>query len=470
MDYVGIQSIKKSYANQLLNDEQPDKAIAIYTSLYSPIMSTDTSYLHPEAEYNEDIINNLFTDTSIDIIALDNELSHVANSYEALMNQVQQRLNQVDAILENETNRVNDVNIICNYFPEFSSVKAISKKDIIGTVGVLKDSIFCAKTDALKEVPLKITSVEGNGYEGNKYVYTNSIFQDTVTDTKNREHLTDSNALTKYEYSRITVKGNKQGVYPPDANYDQEEARCSISFEADESFNLLHIDYDASNSIILEEAYYADSDQIYYPVMHNEYAINNPSKLYQDANYIYMSGLIATPYTNYAKLQLRSDGVTKETLAFSLVDTASKTKQKNTINILGQANRHVITLQNLSAYSGSFSQGLLQTDELITTPINSIAIFASEYIPEHFPNRQYIHYFLTVNGIEYPVIPINSNRNDVSTKIIRMSDYSNTDSYISHIKESIKSASLKIVIDTPSNDQTPFINNLKILYGMAVQK
>ena len=470
MDYIGIQSIKKSYANQLLNSEQPDKAISVYSSLYSPVMSADIAYLHPEAEYNEDIINNLFTDTSIDIVALDNELSHVASNYEALMNRVQQRLAAVNAILDNETNRVNDVNTICNYFPEFSSVKAISKKDITGTVGVLKDSIFCAKTDTLKEVPLKITSVEGNGYEGNKYVYMNSVFQDTVTDTKNRDHLIDSNALTKYEYSRVTVKGNKQGIYPPDANYDQEEARCTISFEADESFNLLHLDYDPSNSIVLEEAYYADSDQIYYPIMRNEYAINNPSKLYQDANYIYMSGLVATPYTNYAKLQLRSDGVTKESLAFSIIDTESKTKQRNIIKTLDRANRHVITLQNISAYSGSFSQGLLQTGELITTPINSIAIFASEYIPPHFPNKQYIHYFLTVNGVEYPVLPINSNRNDISTKIIRMSDYSNTDSYISHIKESIKSASLKIVIDTPSNDQTPFINNLKILYGTAVQK
>ena len=72
-------------------------------------------------------------------------------------------------------------------------------------------------------------------------------------------------------------------------------------------------------------------------------------------------------------------------------------------------------------------------------------------------------YFLTVNGVEHQIVPINSQK--YGTKIIRVSNYSIADDHIIHINETIKSASLKIVINTMNNNVTPFLSNLKICFG-----
>ena len=44
------------------------------------------------------------------------------------------------------------------------------------------------------------------------------------------------------------------------------------------------------------------------------------------------------------------------------------------------------------------------------------------------------------------------------------------DTYAEHIGESIKSASLSIIINTPNSYTTPYVSNVKICYGKAVSK
>lgn len=108
----------------------------------------------------------------------------------------------------------------------------------------------------------------------------------------------------------------------------------------------------------------------------------------------------------------------------------------------------------------------MQTQELVGDPVESIAIFASEYIPSFFPdNEEYIKYTLSVNGIDYNIVPINSNRE--GTKVIRFSDITSSDLYVEYVKESIKTAKLTITINTSDGTSTPYISNLKICYGKA---
>ena len=111
----------------------------------------------------------------------------------------------------------------------------------------------------------------------------------------------------------------------------------------------------------------------------------------------------------------------------------------------------------------------MQSEELISEPVESIAIFTSEYVPSHFPdNQDYIQYILTINGIDYNIVPINSNKEGI--KVIRSSKLMSLDTYAEHIGESIKSASLSIIINTPDSYTTPYVSNVKICYGKAVSK
>ena len=131
--------------------------------------------------------------------------------------------------------------------------------------------------------------------------------------------------------------------------------------------------------------------------------------------------------------------------------------------------RHVIKINDLKILLGSYTKAQMESVELISDPIESIAIFANEYIPTHFSDdKTYIQYILTINGIDYNIVPINSNKE--GTKVIRNVDNITSDSYVEYIKESIKSAKLTIIINTPDNSSTPYVSNVKICYGKATTK
>ena len=102
---------------------------------------------------------------------------------------------------------------------------------------------------------------------------------------------------------------------------------------------------------------------------------------------------------------------------------------------------------------------------LLPTPVRSNAVFANEYVPSHFLNASYFEYILTVNGTDYPVVPINSERSGI--KVIRFSENMYGDDYVHHINETIKSAKLKVVIHTTGDGATPYLSHLKICMGKA---
>ena len=106
---------------------------------------------------------------------------------------------------------------------------------------------------------------------------------------------------------------------------------------------------------------------------------------------------------------------------------------------------------------------IITTNNLIKKPAKSIAIFANEYIPQHFPKGEYIYYTLTVNGIDYKITPINIDRN--GTKIIKTSDFDISSNYSIYIGEEIKTAYLTIKMRSISKYETPFLKNIKVLLG-----
>lgn len=460
MEYLGLKTMKEEYANMLLSKDT-EKANRIFNS------STDTPVtepleIHPEEEVQKEIIENQFTDIIVDMQSLNYEVLEATKNYTSLMTDIVTRLNSVNTALEAERNRIQDMNIICGNYNEFTTVKQIKTSDVYGTVGLLGDYIFTAHTDNASVGKFGVTFVEGNGFAGNKFVYNNKEYAINNMNTSNEQNIYDGDPLTIYEYSRLTSIGNKTETTPAEINFDKEEARCSINIRCEDTISMLHLDMDSH--VILEDVLYSDDGIIYKSAWTTPKEINNINQSYIDPNYIYGTGVISFPPSQFIKLQLASNGTTDDKLAFLFTDASNAQQPIERTIELPNAKRHVIRISDITAHVGTFSQGYLQTKELITNPVQSIAVFANEYIPEYFPdNKTYIQYILTVNGIDYDIVPINSEKN--GTKVIRVSNYSIIDDYVVHINETIKSASLKVVINTMDNNVTPYVSNVKICFG-----
>ena len=460
MEYIGLKNLKEEYAN-MLSKTNLEKAKKIYNSpIENPIM--EPIEIHSEEEIKLETINEVMTDTIVDLQSINYEILEATKNYTLLMNDISLRLKSVDIALEEERNRIQDMNIICGNYNEFTTVKQIKTSDVFGTVGLLGNYIFTAHTNNSKVGRFEVTNVEGNGFPGNKFVYNDKKFAVESINTSKENNIYDGSPLTIFEYSRLTSIGNKVETTPADINFDKEDARCSIHISSKDEISMLKLDVDSN--VILEDVSYSDDGIIYKSSWSKPTEINNINKSYIDPNYIYGTGVISFPPSQYIKIQLSSNGATDDKLAFLFSDTSNNQKPIEKIVELPNAKRHVIRISDITAHIGVFSPGFLETGELITNPVQSIAVFANEYIPEYFTDdKEYIKYYLTVNGVEHEIVPINSQK--YGTKIIQVSNYSITDDHIIHINETIKSASLKIVINTMNNNVTPFLSNLKICFG-----
>lgn len=147
----------------------------------------------------------------------------------------------------------------------------------------------------------------------------------------------------------------------------------------------------------------------------------------------------------------------------SVKDLEGLTTKKEIVQ-LNTAKRHAIKISGIQLEKNIYNtESIIKTNNLITTPARSIAVFCNEYIPEHFTDGTYIRYYLSVNGQDFEVVPINANRDGV--KIIKTSDLDLNSNYVEYINQKIKSAYLTIRISTPNKYETPFISNLKVLVG-----
>lgn len=471
MDYIRLKDIKDAYIDKLISQDKIDKAMRIYNKENNvPVFNGFN--VHPETEPNKEIINEVIEDISIDILGLNKEISAIGNQYNDLMNEVAHRLKVIEELLQAEENRIKDMNIICGNYDEFVTVKTLNYKYFTGMFGYDSNYVFFAYPNTAKasSEDILILDISGNGYEGNKYVYQDDEFVQDSLDTSNRNYLIDEHISTYYEYSRLT-SNTELNKYPQDVNFDNIEAQCTITCVSQKAFGTMKISSDFDNIIIQDILYSTDDGNTYISCLDNPININNLFGIYNDGNYIYGSGIICFPSTNYLKIVLSSTKASEtDKIAFTSLDTIDATNPIETIILLDEVKRHVIRINDLSILSGTYRTGTkMQSEELISEPIESIAIFASEYVPSHFPdNQEYIQYVLTVNGIDYNIVPINSNKEGI--KVIRSSKLVSLDTYAEHINESIKSASLSIIINTPDSYTTPYVSNVKICYGKAVSK
>lgn len=417
--------------------------------------------IHPEEEPDINELNQVATLAKQDLIDFDKCITETTINFNSLLNSTRLKLINIKDMLNSERERQQDINILCNKYSEFSSVMNLSQKDFQGNLS-FSDEILQATIVSKKNVDYKIIAIDGNGFAGNKYVYLNNSFLDSIIDTSSIKNINDSNLATNYEYSRITITNDTEA--PPNFNKDSIEAECSIWLSSPDLFNHINIDSERDD-LILKEVY-TSLDGLTF-TLDKEYnvSINSRIELYNDSTYVYGSGILCITPSRHIKMVFRSNGYTDDSIAYikTFYDETINNSIVKKIVKLDTAKRHLIKINDIKLLKNSYSKGMIISKELITTPIKCISIYCNEYINKDYSIDKNVAYYLILNGQEYKLEPINSHRN--GKKIIRTSSQVYKSEHVIYLNEEIKSAKLKIVINTTNTDISPYISDIKVLIG-----
>ena len=434
-----------------------DRSSSNIENIFTPI------YIHQEEEPNIEELNKNTTDIAADIDKLDSEIISSSEKIKNLLETTKLKLSNIKEYLAAEKERQEDMNIICNRYSEFASVLTLKDDDYSGDL-TLENGVMSAKIKTTENVALSVVDVNGNGYEGNKYVYVDNQFLEDTMNSNLRDSMINGNLSTYYEYSRITI-GNTVDGAPLLFNKDSTEAECSVELKAEKTINKLLI-YSDRTDLILSKVFTSQDGLTYKLDKEYNISMNERYERYNNQGYVYGSGIIAFEPCNYIKLFFKSNGYTSDVIAFintfynSVGDTSTVIKKVEKVD---GAKRHVIKLNNIAGYKNKYSKGIMISKELISTPINTIALYCNEYINKDYSINNNVSYFLIINGTEYQIQPINSQRD--GKKILRMSAQSYKSDHIIYLNENIKSAKLKIVINSANQNVTPYISDIKILIG-----
>lgn len=426
-------------------------------------MKYEKTFIHPEEDGN-DKINTALKHSSADIKVIDESLKEIANKTDNLLTRTVQRLDIVKAVIQSEKERLQDISMLCNANTDYDNVIPIKDSDLSGDLEY-EDGVFFSKLNNSSIVKARIEDVTGNGYEGNKYVRGEKGYLENTIGSVNRVYATDNNISTYWEYSRITA-ANTEEYLISDFNTDNAEAKCTVTLKFATMANEVAIKSSLDKTKIIGIKYstdgvnYKDIDML--PII-----INDKDESYKNQDYIYGSNILSFPSSKSIKITFESIGYLNEVISFERVVTTDKEEIDKITTIVPTAKRHVIRVNDIAIKSKTYKlESTSRTQELITKDdeIYAISIFANSYFPEGVPDS-YIKYVLTVNGVDYEVQPVNSNKN--GTKIIRFSQGKMPNKYTKYIGEKIQSAYLTVYMKS-KNQLTPYLNNLKVLLGGEV--
>lgn len=432
--------------------------------------------MHPE-EGREAKINDELIKIQNDLIRADNALISAGQQVYNLMTNTISRLNNVHEKIMTEKERYQDMQMLCNKYNDYDNVRILTDDDFEGSYSCDKGD-FSSLITKSQNVGLDIVSITGNGYEGNKYVYKDYVYSNTVLDTSIRSNLIDDKITSYYEYSRITVN-NTEDATISDFNRDNKEAQCTITLQAERPINEVEIKSDDSNLLITKVSYSLDG--IEFIDMDIPYiTINNKLDSYENYGYIYGSGKVSFPdKVQLFRLTFQSNGYKNDTIAYQKAliteglyydetgidvnaDPIETYEVDEVTTVVKSAQRHVIKINEISAGEYKYNvKNKMQSVELLTQEVYSIAFFANVYVPQGLGDDA-IKFILTINGYDYEVVPINSHLNGI--KVIRFSTGNGNNPYTERIGEKIKSAYLTVLFAS-THKSSARVNNIKILLG-----
>ena len=412
-------------------------------SLQSNMMYEKT-YIHPEESGNEKI-NKAFNTGFEDVISIDKKIKETANKTSDLLKRTIDRLEVVKDTINAEKERLQDISMLCNLKTDYENVIPLKDNDFTGEF-THEDGVFFSALNSSSSVKAQVINVEGNGYEGNKYVLKNNKYLENILNTKSRNAITDNNVSSYWEYSRITASSSEPYLIS-DFNTDSAEAKCTVTLKFASRVNELVIKSSLDN-IKVTGIKYSNDEINFKDVPMLPFTINRKDDSYKNQGYIYGSNIISFPDSKYAKITFESTSYLNEVIAFDRVQANEDETIENITTIVPTAKRHAIKINDINSRVKNYkTESTLKTGELISggTDIYAISVFANVYYPNNIA-KDNVKFILTVNGIDYEVKPVNSHESGV--KIIRFSEGKMPAEYTKYIGEKIQSASLKIVMNS----------------------
>ena len=481
---------RNAYMDQLNDTYSDNSYIAAKINVISKKDSSEPvlEYRPVRGDYEPSLVevNETILDTAADIITLDNFISNLTAKYTNLIYTSQVKMSEINKSILKEYERLSDINLICSAYTNLNNVITLTDKNFSGNFNYDSSTNSFSASSVIEKASLTVKSISGNGIEGNEYVYNNeknSIMKD-VFDASDRNSITDDSKLTKYEYSRLFGTNDNNAAINNLLNNDNRDIVFTIEIEADNKIDTIKIDSDNKSLFVKNVLISRDEGQSYESCLnryreltkrYNEKTLSNTDS----------SNVICFPATTHVKLVLETGDIdTENSIGFldkktktevsNAVDdsgnaiTITKTTTEDIITVIPGAYRKYLSINQLVGFFNNYEEGssIFSTGDLISdNEKKSIGIFATEYIPDTFPSgKDYIKYYLTINGEQYRVYPINSNENGI--KIISFNNYNTySPDSLSYISETIKSASLQIEITPYSGYGSPYISNLKICYG-----
>ena len=259
-------------------------------------------FLHPDEFPKEEDFKENFDTIKNNINFLCEKTEEISKDYNSFLNNIKEKTNSIRKKLNEEKERQEDINILCNKYSNFSKIITLTPKDLEGNI-FFENNIMSASIENSEKVAINIINVNGNGFEGNKYVYVKNDFLDNSFKTDNRKSIHDNNLGTQYEYSRININSITKD-YPIEFNKDDIFSQCVIEIAANKEINKFIL-YSDKNDLILDKIY-TSSDGIMYN-LDQEYniPINEKYEKYKNPNYVFGSGVITFTPSKFIKIQFR---------------------------------------------------------------------------------------------------------------------------------------------------------------------
>ena len=455
MELESVNTIRQRYLDLLSQDAKYNhvvSALAIKPK-DKPILDIETLDAESDLTYTSE--QRQISEILLDMHAVNNGIIETKNRIQNTIMALDDTLASILDTAKKQQEQVRDLHVICGKNSPYSSVipvYASAFPDL--NAEVIHDNTFGAAATGSEQIQYDIISIAGNGYSGNAFVYTGSGFENEWLDRSDISYLMDANDVTIYEYSRLCTQDKKEAVSGI-INYDDKEAECVITMMTRAAVcKMLLKSFDFGLAVRKLEV--SEDNVTWRTIISEDIYINQKDLNYQQSNYVYGSSILCFPYSYYIRITLINNTPTNDTIAIQ--------EENGSIHKVN-ACRKRISLQEIQLYSSEYEDAVIESDNILEdSSVDKISLFAAEYIPDHFPEADYISYWLIINGQEYPVVPVNTGRSGVTMIKYADEEYSMNDN-TELVHETIKSIRLKIKIRAYNKTETPYISNLKLCLG-----
>lgn len=464
MNIESIDNIKKQYIEVLAKDPKYKNTLEILLSRKENEPISHFSSLNPEQLPDIDNEEREFQELLLDLTALNSGIQEISARADNIISSLDSSIEALEKAIQDEEDRLQDINMICGQESDYNMVIPVFASDFANyDFGEINDKTLAAFSSSEASVDYEILSISGNGMLGNDYIYNEGNFKIDTDDYSDTSLVKDESDITGFEYQRFSVEERslaRDNLF----NHDNKEVECVITLYAASPVSRIEI-VSEPKDLTINRLEVSDDGVTWKDAIDRELVINNKEVIYEDSSYIYGSGIIAFPVSSFVRVTFSSDEFTEDQIAERITDEEGN---EQIIEYGNSVRRKMIRLNSIKLYSANYTETSIESIDLLEAgSVDKISLFASEYIPDHFNSgTEYIEYYLIVNGTEHKIVPANLPRDGV--KIIKYSEVSDPSKIVTDteiIKETIKSAKIKLVIHPHGSNETPFVSNLKLCLG-----